>query len=229
MFRNFFVALCITILVITATAQEFKPTEREVLVVVSVTDNTGKAIENDSVIFFSRRTQKTFSVITNKQGKAEILLPKHDVYEVSYKDLLTKKDYALLEVPDEKGLFNYSVEIMYEPSRVFTLENVYFEFGKSTLKPESFPALNELVALLKTAPGMEIEISGHTDNIGSKESNLKLSKDRAEAVRQYLIRKGISPSRVVSAGYGDTVPVAGNDSEEGRQMNRRTEVKILKK
>lgn len=227
--RYFYVVLFILLLVLQASAQELKPTEREVLVDVFVADNTGKAIEGDSVMFFGRRTQKTYSVITDLKGKSVILLPKRDVYEVSYKDLFTKKDYALLEVPDEQGLFTYSVEITYEPSRVFTLENVYFEFGKSTLKSESFPALDELVALLKAAPTMEIEVSGHTDNIGSKESNLKLSKDRAEAVRQYLIRNGISPSRVVSAGYGDSIPVATNDSEEGRQMNRRTEVKILKR
>jgi OmpA-OmpF porin, OOP family len=225
----FIVALIVLLFTVPAMAQEMKPTEKEVVVEVFVSDNTGKAIEGDSVMFFGRRTQKTYSVVTDSKGKSLILLPKRDVYEVSYRDLFTKKDYALLEVPEEQGLFTYSVEITYEPSRVFTLENVYFEFGKSTLKPESFPALDELVSLLKAAPSMEIEISGHTDNIGSKESNLKLSKDRAEAVRQYLVRKGISPSRVVSAGYGDTIPVATNETDEGRQMNRRTEVKILKR
>jgi len=225
---GFFICIALISLNISV-AQELKPNQKEVLVEVFVVDNLGKALSGETVSFFGRRTQSVYVVKTDTGGKAFILLPKKDVYEVSYKDLLDTREYAILEVPDESGLFTFNVEITYEPSRVFVLENVYFEFGKSTLKPESFPALDELVELLRAEPEMEIEISGHTDNIGTKESNLRLSKDRAEAVRQYLIRKGIASQRIISAGYGDTVPVAQNDSEEGRQMNRRTEVKILKK
>ncbi len=210
-------------------AQNTEPNEREVLVEILVTDNQLNPLHNETVEFFGRRTQKTYIVLTGVDGKAVILLPKRDVYEVSYKDLFTTKDYALLEVPEEKGLFTFSVEITYEPSRIFTLENVYFEFGKSVLMPESFTSLNELVELLKAQPAMEIEISGHTDNVGSSASNIKLSQDRAEAVRNYLIRSGISGKRIVAVGYGDTKPVASNNTDEGRSLNRRTEVKILKK
>lgn len=220
----FLVSICTSVY-----CQKPEPNEKEVLVEVLVTDNNLLPLNNETVVFFGRRTGKTYEVQTDAEGKAILLLPKKDVYEVSYKDLFTSKDYALLEVPDEKGLFSFSVEITYEPSRIFTLENVYFEFGKSVLTPESFPALNELVELLKAEPGMEIEISGHTDNIGNSASNLRLSHERAESVRRYLIRKGISSQRISAVGYGDTLPVASNETEEGRQMNRRTEVKILKK
>jgi outer membrane protein OmpA-like peptidoglycan-associated protein len=225
--KSFIYSLIFFSLIFQTAAQEMQPSEKEVLVEVSVFDNSKKIMKGETVTFFGRRTRMTYSVETDGNGKALLMLPKRDVYEVSYKDLLTQKDYALLEVPDEPGLFTYSVEIEYEPSRVFVLENVYFEFAKSVLKTESFPALDELVALLKAEPEMEIEISGHTDNIGSSESNMKLSKDRAESVRQYLIRKGIEPRRVKSVGYGDTMPVATNETDEGRQLNRRTEVKIL--
>jgi len=223
------ITICLTFIAISSTSQELKPTEKDVLVEVFVKDNQNKMLSNEEVSFFGRRTRNTYTVRTNDKGYVQILLPKKDVYEVSYKDLFESKDYALLEVPDAPGIFTYTVEIIYEPSRVFTLENVYFEFGKSVLKTESYPALDELVALLKAQPSMEIEISGHTDNVGGKEANLKLSKDRAESVRQYLIKKGISASRVTSVGYGDSMPVASNDSDQGRQMNRRTEVKILKR
>lgn len=224
----FFFSALITI-ISTVFSQNLKPTDSHVLVDVFVYDNKGKALENEHVSFFARRTKQTYNVTTNAEGKSQLLLPKNDVYEVSYKDLLTKKDYALIEVPYEEGLITYSVEIIYEPTRIFTLENVYFEFDKSTLKPESYPALNELVDLLKAEPTMEIEISGHTDNVGTPQSNMILSQNRAESVRQYLINKGISPSRVKAVGYGDTKPVASNETDEGRQMNRRTEVKILNK
>jgi len=219
----------IFILLTYGFSQNLEPTESQVLVEVYVHDNTGKALENEHVSFFGRRTQQTYNVVTNQEGKTELLLPKKDVYEVSYKDLLTKKDYAIIEVPYEEGFITYSVEIIYEPTRVFTLENVYFEFAKSNLKPESYPALNELVELLKAETTMKIEISGHTDNVGTPQSNMILSQNRAESVRQYLISKGIAPTRVKAVGYGDTIPVATNETELGRQMNRRTEVKILNK
>lgn len=76
---------------------------------------------------------------------------------------------------------------------------------------------------------MTIELSAHTDFIGSDKANQKLSEDRAVAARQYLISKGIDESRIVPKGYGSSVPVASNDTEEGRQQNRRVEFKILKK
>ena len=76
---------------------------------------------------------------------------------------------------------------------------------------------------------LAIELGGHTDNVGGDEFNLKLSQDRADSVQEYLIGKGIEPDRVKSIGYGETVPVAKNDTPEGQRLNRRVEFKILKK
>ncbi len=81
---------------------------------------------------------------------------------------------------------------------------------------------------MKLKPSLVIEISGHTDNTGTTEINMKLSQDRADAVRNYLIRKGISAERVTAKGYGDTEPVADNSTDEGKAKNRRTEVRIIK-
>jgi len=80
---------------------------------------------------------------------------------------------------------------------------------------------------MKLKPALVIEISGHTDSIGSPESNLKLSLNRANSVRNYLINHGIKGDRVTALGSGDTQPVASNDTDDGRQQNRRTEVKII--
>jgi outer membrane protein OmpA-like peptidoglycan-associated protein len=87
--------------------------------------------------------------------------------------------------------------------------------------------LDELVAYLNRKDDERIEIGGHTDNVGKPASNLKLSLDRANAVRDYLIGKGINPERLTAKGYGMTEPIAENNTEEGRAQNRRTEVKIL--
>ncbi len=84
-----------------------------------------------------------------------------------------------------------------------------------------------MAAFMSHKKTMKIEIGGHSDNVGDKAANEKLSADRAKAVKNYLISKGISADRVDSKGYGDTMPVTSNDTPEGRQKNRRTEVKII--
>jgi flagellar motor protein MotB len=109
------------------------------------------------------------------------------------------------------------------------LENIFFDFNKATIRPESESELERLTKLLNDVPTLKIEISGHTDNVGSALYNQKLSEERAKAVVDYLIAKGIDPSRLTYAGYGFEQPVATNDTEEGRQENRRTEFKVLSK
>lgn len=113
------------------------------------------------------------------------------------------------------------------------LRNIFFEFDKANLLPESIMELDRLVELLKAYPSLKIEIGGHTDSKGNDEYNQKLSQARAEAVVDYLINKGIDKSRLKAVGYGETMPIApnthpdGSDNPEGRQLNRRTEFKIL--
>ncbi|MCD4682013.1 MAG: OmpA family protein, partial [Bacteroidales bacterium] len=105
----------------------------------------------------------------------------------------------------------------------------FFDFDKATLRSESANELDRLVKMLIDVPTMKIEISGHTDNVGSDNYNKQLSEDRAKAVVDYLIEKGIDQDRLTYAGYGETQPIADNDTEEGRQVNRRTEFKVLSK
>ena len=109
------------------------------------------------------------------------------------------------------------------------LNNIFFDVNQATLRPESTSELERLYSLMNETPNLKIEISGHTDNVGSAELNQKLSQSRAKAVVDYLITKNIDKSRLVSAGYGFTQPIASNDTEEGKQLNRRTEFKVLSK
>jgi outer membrane protein OmpA-like peptidoglycan-associated protein len=106
------------------------------------------------------------------------------------------------------------------------LRNIFFDIGKATLRPESNAELDRLVKLMKDVPNLKIEISGHTDNTGSASLNQTLSQDRAQAVVNYLIGKGVSSSRMKAMGYGSSRPVASNGTEDGRQQNRRTEFEI---
>lgn len=208
-------------------AQIPEPTETMAQVTVTIHETGKPPAVGETVIFKSKKTGKEWVVTTGSDAKAVLLLAEGDVYEISYKDFIMKMDYSMMEIPNEPGLLYFDVEVEYEPAKVFKLENVYFDFAKASLRPESFPALDELVALLKARPSMVIEIAGHTDNVGDDASNMTLSQNRAESVRKYLISKGIAATRVQAKGYGETQPVDSNETEEGRQNNRRTEVRIL--
>ncbi len=110
---------------------------------------------------------------------------------------------------------------------VMRLENVFFATGSSQLKAVSRRELNVFAEVLADS-GTNVEISGHTDNVGDAASNMSLSQDRAVAVRNYLISRGINASQITAKGYGDSRPVASNSTDEGRQQNRRTEFEILR-
>ena len=109
------------------------------------------------------------------------------------------------------------------------MKNIFFETGKFDLKPESKAELNKLVAFLNLNKTIRGELSGHTDNVGDKKSNLTLSLNRAKAVYDYLVAGGIDAKRLTYKGYGDTRPKVKNDSDENRAKNRRTEFKVIGK
>ncbi|GAB3228664.1 OmpA family protein [Hymenobacter seoulensis] len=109
------------------------------------------------------------------------------------------------------------------------LNNIFFDFDKATLRKESTGELERLQKLLVETPALRLEISGHTDNVGNASYNKDLSQRRAKTVVDYLVSKGIAQSRLTFAGYGDTQPVAPNTTKGGRQLNRRTEFKVIGK
>ncbi len=141
-------------------------------------------------------------------------------------DSLIKAGYKEIH----KDLYLVPIEI----GQVFRLNNVFFDFDKYFLRPESFTELNRVVEFLNQYPAIEIEMSAHTDSKGADNYNMTLSDNRAKSVMDYILSKGISPSRIVSKGYGETKPVAANaqadgtDNAEGRQLNRRVEFTIMK-
>ena len=107
------------------------------------------------------------------------------------------------------------------------LFNVNFDFNSYKLRPESEKPLSDVALMMKTFPEMEIEIYGHTDSIGSEEYNQKLSENRAAEVRRWLIKQGIEPERMKSAGFGKKFPIESNSTEEGRFHNRRVEIEVM--
>jgi len=113
------------------------------------------------------------------------------------------------------------------PGAKVVLRNVFFDTGKATLRAESYPELNRLAEAFKLYPNLVIEISGHTDNVGSEASNLGLSQRRAQSVVDYLVSIGVPRTHLIAKGYGESQPIATNDTPEGRQLNRRVEAKVI--
>ena len=135
-------------------------------------------------------------------------------------DSLIKAGYKEIH----KDLYLVPIEI----GQVVRLNNVFFDLDKFNLRPESFVELDRVVKLMQENPGIEIELSAHTDSRASDEHNMVLSENRARSVREYIISRGIDANRMTSHGYGETRPVAPNDTEENMQLNRRVEFKIVK-
>jgi outer membrane protein OmpA-like peptidoglycan-associated protein/tetratricopeptide (TPR) repeat protein len=174
--------------------------------------------------------QLSSKVQTDERGDYLITLPigKDYVFNVNRKGYLFYRDNFLLSqrAPDS----TYEKNIPLQPIEVnasIILKNIFFETNKFQLDPKSQAELDKIIQLLTENPTLKIEISGHTDNVGKPSDNLSLSNNRAKSVVTYLIGKGIVSQRLVAKGYGETKPVAGNTTEEGRAKNRRTELKVI--
>lgn len=166
-------------------------------------------------------------------GEYELLLPAGEQYGIRAEaegfiaeniniDLRDYKEGDELEI-DHKDLFLVPIE----KEATVTLNNVFFDFDKATLKKESYPELNRVVELLENRESIEIKIIGHADATGPESYNLNLSKRRAEAVEQYLLDKGVAADRLSVEYYGESKPAATNDTREGRSKNRRVEFTIV--
>ncbi len=192
-------------------------TKNSVEASIDITDNkTGKIIE-------------TF-VSNSATGKFLISLPSGGNYGIAVRadGYLFHSENFDIPAGSAYNMVNKTIELKnIKVGSKIALRNVFFDSGKSTLRPESNNELDRLVQLLKDVPSLKVEISGHTDNVGSATMNQQLSQDRAQAVVNYLISKGIDKSRLKAAGYGMDKPIASNTTAEGRQENRRTEFEII--
>jgi outer membrane protein OmpA-like peptidoglycan-associated protein len=228
MIRRTFLSIALVLFFATSYGQELEPTETEALLKVSVIDAMNKPLRGEKVSFTSDKTKKVYKGTTDTSGKFELLIPKGDVYNVGYKEFTSEASYKKYTVPAGNDLLSINYVIRVQLPKTFTLHNVFFDTGKATLKSESNKELDDLAEYLSYQKGMAIEVAGYTDNVGNDADNLKLSQARADAVRNYLIKKGVHAENLQAKGYGASDPVASNDTPEGKQQNRRTEVHILK-
>ncbi len=210
----------------------FKPASPITLVKGFVYDSLTKDPLEAFVLVIDNATGDTVRSVTSNSatGKFVVTLTPGKNYGLA----VTKEGYlfysANFDIPSDAKYKEVNLKVPLIPIKkgaVVALRNIFFEFDKADLKPESYPELDRVVELMKKYPNIKVEIAGHTDSIGSEAYNLRLSQRRAEAVVKYLVSKGIDPSRLIAKGYGESQPIAPNDTEEGRALNRRVEFRII--
>jgi OOP family OmpA-OmpF porin len=137
----------------------------------------------------------------------------------------TKVDGSGCPLPVAKDVKVYVTE---EDRKIVkeAIKNLEFDFGKATIRDHSLPSLDKVAQLL-VDKNFSLKLAGHTDNVGSDDANMKLSKDRAESIKAYLVSKGANASRIEATGYGETQPIATNKTAKGRQANRRVEFTLF--
>ncbi len=166
------------------------------------------------------------SISDKKTGEFLICLAEGEEYAFS----ISCKNYLFYSENFSTKQENQEKEILLTPIKTgegLILNNIFFATNSHELLPTSFAELNTLIELLQNNPSLKLLVEGHTDNIGKAEHNQTLSQQRAEAIVTYLTEKGIEPSRLKAKGYGFSKPISDNNTEEGRAMNRRTEIKII--
>jgi outer membrane protein OmpA-like peptidoglycan-associated protein/tetratricopeptide (TPR) repeat protein len=165
-------------------------------------------------------------------GKYLVSLPSGKNYGIAVKAEGYLFHSENFDIPLAAGYQEVIKDVQLKPvavGSVIVLRNIFFDYTKATLRPESQVELERLVKLLNDVPTMKIEISGHTDKRGDDDSNMRLSQNRAQSVVDFLVSKGISRDRLTAMGYGETKLVSTGTTEEDHQQNRRTEFKILSK
>jgi outer membrane protein OmpA-like peptidoglycan-associated protein len=208
-----------------------KDTIKKAIIQIHLTNHNHEALKQEEVTISSASPKKFYSLITDNEGRASAKVDVGIDYVIQLKTIEDSTTYGNLNIPPlaANQVYNspFAVDMMYDPGKEYTFHHLEFDFGKATVKKESYKELDDLVEYLERKIEINVEIDGHTDNVGNEEDNKKLSQQRADAVKNYLVRKGIAATRIKTQGFGSTKPIADNATEQGRQKNRRTELVIL--
>ncbi|MCC5930840.1 MAG: OmpA family protein [Cyclobacteriaceae bacterium] len=165
-------------------------------------------------------------------GSFQIKLPvgkKYSIYAEAENYMAETELLDLSQTSPFVHIYKRIFMLPFEAGMALRLNNIFFDFAKATLRRESNAELNRILPYFQRYPNLKVELSGHTDAIGSEAANQILSENRAVSVRNYLINLGIPQQKIMAIGYGESLPVDSNETEDGRQQNRRVEFKILEK
>ena len=224
---------------------EIEATRTQAAMRLFVVDRDSGPIEGVVIKLTSADGSAYYTGETDSAGYGEVLVPVGQRYQIEYLSLGHRNTSASVEVPEGPNQ-DIRLTMRYRrlrppppvqipepeaapqaepeaPAERFVLDGIVFGSGSATIQEESFPRLDRVVEYMTHMPSSRIRVAGHTDNVGNPRRNQQLSEQRAQAIRQYLVDHGIDGGRIEAVGYGDTQPVASNDTEEGRQQNRRIE------
>jgi len=217
----------------TEAAVEIKSAKLTILKGVVTDAKTGAVLEAAIDLIDNDKNEVLATFKSNSAtGKYLVTLPSGKNYGIAVKRdgyLFHSENFNLPDNADFQE-FNKDVALKkIEVGSTIVLRNIFFDFDKATIRPESANELDRLIKLLNDNPTVKIELGSHTDSKGSDEYNMRLSDSRSKSVVEYLISHGIPAGRLVAKGYGETKPIDTNDTDAGRQNNRRSEFKILEK
>jgi OmpA-OmpF porin, OOP family len=211
-----------------ATGSKIKPTRTEAAMKLFVVDKDKGPVKGVGVFMTGPDKTKYYAEPTDSAGYTELLVPVGKTYDITFLSLGRHEIAATVPVADEPSQsVKLTLRYKRENDKPFILSGVEFDTAKATIRPGSFKQLDDVVDFMLHKKEARIEISGHTDNVGNPQANKTLSQKRAEACRNYIVSKGIDKKRMDAVGEGDTRPVASNDTDEGRQKNRRIEAREL--
>lgn len=179
-----------------------------------------------SFTYVAEGFEKYFSIgnfNSNSLTEKRKLVSKADAFSYYYIDDVTIEPLE----KDEENVEEISTKPIVETNKIYAFQNVLFKFDKAELLPSSIGELEMIVIHLKENPNLVLEIYGHTDNTGEANRNKELSRQRAKAVAEYLISQGLDTTRIKPMGFGSSKPISENETEEGRQLNRRVEFKFI--
>lgn len=215
---------------------ELEPEATAVQVIITLKDEDDNLIDADAIRMVGQDNQKTIPFERTGPGtfQAEINSEEEEKFRLKVEKqhyMFRNFDISIPEATPEEQSISRTVTLskLEKDARPHILRNVYFDFDKASIRPESEDELKMVIQVMKSNPGIKVEIAGHTDSKGSDAYNKDLSQRRANAVVDYLVNQGgIDRSRLIAKGYGEERPLASNDDErEGRELNRRTEFKVI--
>jgi len=195
---------------------------------ITLKNEFGIPYPNAMLILSSSDTNYLVNINKNGEGIIDIM----QGIEFIVTSYINEEKYEFKElifIEKNKNIYEASIDLQLDSyTKIFEIKNLNFESGKYNIQNQYFKELENLVLLLKEEINIKIEIAGHTDSIGDNKANLILSENRSKSVKSYLVINGIKESRIKCVGYGEKQPITNNSTKDGREKNRRIEIRILK-
>ena len=195
---------------------------------ITLKNEFGIPYPNAIIILSSSDTNYLVNIDNNGEGIIDLV----QGTEFTVTSYISEEKFEFDEIifiEKNKNINQLNIDLQFDLySKIFEIKNLNFESGKFNIQKQYFKDLENLVILLREQINIKIEIAGHTDSIGDNKTNIILSNNRAKSIKSYLVKNGILESRIKCVGYGEKQPITNNSTKEGREKNRRIEIRILK-